>query len=299
MGVSENDIQLYKTWSFGDSERFTSDFMLQLLEIPNPRPIDLKLLKDIVAGHYDILFARNSYTYGCILFLIIYLLQLFFLTKSPQKRNRLFVVLYSLCVYIGIDLYLFYTEHLPYRVLTLLWLTLFIVIAYCICENRALTTSNLLIPFLSLLFGFCLFTYVGCWITDTDAYQEQKRNNFENIHEFYQSVSSDKEHLYIADNATDLSAYCYDTFTRYPKRYLDNLVFFGGWLTNSPIEKSILKNYHVTNPYTAALDSEKVYLIDNTSIDEKLQYIREHYDASADLHFIENRNGFNIYQISD
>lgn len=119
----------------------------------------------------------------------------------------------------------------------------------------------------------------------------------ENVSEFYQSISMDKQHLYITDNASDLSTYTYNVFQVFPEGSLSNLAYFGYWLTNSPIEDSILNRYHVTNPYTAALESHDVYIIDNTTINEKLNYIQEHYEPNAQLSFVECRNGFNIYQI--
>lgn len=118
-----------------------------------------------------------------------------------------------------------------------------------------------------------------------------------NVTAFYQSISEDKEHLYITDNATDLSTYSYDVFKAYPEGYLDNLAYFGYWLSGSPIEQDILTRYGVDNPYTAGLEQDNVYIVDNYLIDEKLQYIQEHYDATAEIQFVEERFGFSIYQM--
>lgn len=217
--------------------------------------------------------------------------------KKSCGKTSLFALSYSILALTGIISYFFYVERLHHRIFVLFWFVTFLIIAYYICTEHKSFNIGFPISLLSLLVTFCLFTYIGCWISDTEKYQEQKRTIQTDVRDFYQSVSEDKKHLYITDNATDLSTYSYDVFRSYPEGYLDNLAYFGYWLTNSPIEHRILNQYQVTNPYTACLENKNIYIIDNTTIDQKLIYIREHYNSEAQLHLIENRNGFNIYMI--
>lgn len=292
LDVSENDVLLYKSWSFGDSERFTTDFMNELLKVPAKRSVNLALIKAAVSEHYSILFAPNSITYGCVLLLCMFVLY------CVKRKKFDFIGTYAIGVLVAVHAYFYYVERLHHRTIVLFWFAAFLMIVYSICrEATSEKASFYWQPFLPVLVCFSLFTYAGCWIVDMEAYQEQKRELQGNVTAFYQSISEDKEHLYITDNATDLSTYSYDVFKAYPEGYLDNLAYFGYWLSGSPIEQDILTRYGVDNPYTAGLEQDNVYIVDNYLIDEKLQYIQEHYDATAEIQFVEERFGFSIYQM--
>lgn len=294
LNVSENDVLLYKSWSFGDPEIFTVDFMNELLKVPAKRAVNIDLVKAAVSEHYSILFAPNSMTYGCILLLCIFIL------CCIKRRKFDFIAGYAIMVLIGVHAYFFYVERLHHRTIVLFWFAAFLMIVYSICrsKNTPLVCTSICNK-VSVLVCFCLFTYMGCWIVDMESFQEQRRELQSNVEAFYQSVSKDKDHLYITDNATDLSTYSYQVFRPYPEGYLDNLAYFGYWLSGSPIEKDILNRYGVDNPYTAALEQDNVYIVDNYLIDEKLQYIQEHYDADAEIEFVEERFGFMVYQIKN
>ena len=288
LGVSENDVLLYKSWSFGDSEIFTVDFMNELLNVPAKRAVNFALIKAAISEHYSVLFAPNSITYGCVLLLCMFVLY------CVKRKKFDFIGAYAIGVLVTVHAYFFYVERLHHRTIVLFWFAAFLMMVYAICRAGSAAYWQSLV---SVLVCFSLFSYVGCWIVDMEAFQDQKRELQGNAEAFYQSVSEDKEHLYVTDNATDLSTYSYHVFEPYPEGYLDNLAYFGYWLSGSPIEQDILSRYGVDNPYTAGLEQDNVYLVDNFLIDEKLQYIQEHYDAGAEIEFVEERFGFMIYQM--
>lgn len=291
IGVSENDVYLYKSWSFGDSDNYNLELMDQMLQIQGNRAINLDLIKSFITENYNIFFSPNSITYSFILFLCIYIL------VCIRQKHLPFSSLYAVIVLISSYSYFFYVERLPHRTIVLLIFSTTLIIAYTICRETDVSASVNIIPLIIILVSFCLFNYLGVWISDTDSYHEQKREFQDNVTAFYQSVSADKEHLYITDNATDMSTYAYDVFKSYPEGYLDNLAYFGYWLSGSPVEKKILYKYGVSNPYTAGLEKDNVYFIDNYQINEKELYIQDHFDKNSKIEFVENRFGFNIYQI--
>ncbi|MCR5106592.1 MAG: hypothetical protein K6B28_00360, partial [Lachnospiraceae bacterium] len=115
---------------------------------------------------------------------------------------------------------------------------------------------------------------------------------------FYAYIQENKDELFIADTFTFQRAYKYDVFCPYSEGSLDNYVAVGSWFVNSPLTKAITESYGYENPYDALKEAdERVVLCDNMYPENKLLFIKDHYDEDRELEYIDNRSGIDLYRI--
>ena len=134
---------------------------------------------------------------------------------------------------------------------------------------------------------------------DYNAY----RRSAQDYRTFLENTGASDDVLYIADTFTFQEAYRYDVFKPYALGSLRNFAAVGSWYVNSPITKQITGRFGYGNPYLAlakvADDQGKkgeVILVDNMYVNEKMEFLKEHYSA-REAEEIGEEFGFKQYMI--
>ena len=71
--------------------------------------------------------------------------------------------------------------------------------------------------------------------------------------------------------------YSFNLFETPERNMYKNFYYLGGWSTFSPLTNERLKTHDIKKPFKALVERRDTFLIDNTSVDLKATYIREHY----------------------
>jgi hypothetical protein len=122
--------------------------------------------------------------------------------------------------------------------------------------------------------------------------------SIDNLKELYECLELDKSKVYFMDATSSYKGQEYNLLEPHEKGYGDNVIWLGGWLTNSPIVKHLWKNYGVKNPYKDVINSDEVFFIEKqNNISTKVKYIREHYKKKVRSVLLKNINGYKIYAI--
>ncbi len=281
--ISENDVLSYVTWQYAAPDVFNLTLMDRLIEIADGKKINGAFMKGFVSMLYEIIYSQSNFIIGVIAFCIFYLLF--------TKRESKFIFIAIAIMLAVVHVYYYYIGRWTDRTVTLIWFAAFAVLLYYFSEKEEDIRPLLFIVCL------CFVNVMGLFLGDMTAYQKQRREDADNIKQFYDLVETDKESLYLFDTFTDKSAYEYSVFIPCQEGCYENISSFGSWLVNSPIFERVLDTYDVTNPYLAAFESPNIYIVDNYHIDNKLLFIKEHYGISAFAKKMDEVYGFCVYKL--
>lgn len=283
LGISENSLEMFKNWNFADPEVFTIDLMDKLIALKTPKKINAEFFgnffKELIPGFLE------ERVFQAVLIMVL----CWICFKRPEKWS----VIYSFMAILGINFYFFYVErYLQYRVDVTLWMAETVLIAYLMgnCLKKPIYSyPGIICGFVGIL-AIVNIDILSKNITYDDSGTEKYK-------EFYSELAQDTENLYLSDVPTDGTIKAYPLLTRVNKGSLKNFCLLGGWGTNMPDLKELLIHYNITNPFREAVDNKQVYLIDNADVNQKMQYIREHYNKNAQAVLVKQYDGFNIYRI--
>ena len=79
-----------------------------------------------------------------------------------------------------------------------------------------------------------------------------------------------------------------------------NLISFGGWLTNYPLVLDQKDRFGVKNPYKDIINNEKVYIIvENSSSDIEIimDHIKNHFDESVKAEKVKVIEEYDVYKL--
>lgn len=284
LGVSENDALLYLTWQFGDSNVFHNQLMNEILKDAAPRRFDADMLKRLAAHLYEEVYGLNVLVIG--IFCIV-----FWLILNRQKKN-IHLVLYLGAVLTAVLCYYEYSGRWNHRVVFAIFFTVLILLLQYGegSEQKALL----------MVLGVCAFVNVGLLLQDTFAYNRYMREEAADAAELTAYTMQHEDDLFLIDPFTDQTAYKYDVFRAYQEGDFKNRTYFGGWLANSPIYRSVLNRYGYGNAFQALKSSPvnaHIYLVDSCYAKEKVLYLKEHYGKDLMLEEVENIGKYKIYRL--
>lgn len=267
LGISEEDIEMYKDWDFADTEIFSKE---------NLKLICAAKEKEIIREHtfpefleeWLMIFLDYRFFIGFLIILFLWLL-------SGKKEKVL--VGFSVLTVIGIELYLYYKgRYLVRRVDFGVIMAAAVVIAWNV-KNMGKKLNREMV---AILLGCTVLNALSGIYLQTDSDRKKKDEK----QEFYQLMNEDSGHLYLSAEFT----HDYNWTAAYPawelpqKGIMSNYYALGGWTYGMPVTNRILQNYGIENPFGEEIvDNPSVYIVDNNDIEEKVDYIKRHYSESA------------------
>ena len=284
LSISKEDLELFKSWDFGDPEIFNEETMEALCQAKGQRSLSLG---GILRSGKEAVRGLMSYDFSGLL-LCAGLLVICFGTKKGLLQSG-----YALAARLATEMILLCLGRgLRERVDVPMMLAALAIMTTVGLENG--TAEALKARAAALLSGSLFLCQVpGLMARKDDAMERYV--GAAHLHGAYQVLATDKTRLYLT-RTDELPP------DRMPGKrggfgYLENISTLGGWLTESPYALERYAKYAVTNPFRDLVNREDVRLLSN-NIEPVLGYIRRHYAPDAQAVPIRSVNGeYTLYRI--
>lgn len=287
LGIEQEDLEMYRNWDFADPEKFNESAIDQMIRAKEKSEVNVDLsyiaefLQTVIKG-----FIKYQYFAGVAIILLLWCL---------SERKGKFLVLYEIMAVFGIAAYCFYRgRYLINRVDYNFFLAVSVIFALLIGKESIKRLDNRI---LILLLGAIIFTNKYEWINNhvtsiTKEEQIEKR-------EFFDLTDSDKEHLYLVSEYTqdDIWVKAFPVYAVVPKGITSNHYVLGGWGYKMPQGNAVLEKYQILNPFREIVDNPDVYLVDNLNVEQKVDYIRRHYNEDAYASWAKYINGVSVFRV--
>ncbi|MBR5406057.1 MAG: hypothetical protein IK111_00300 [Lachnospiraceae bacterium] len=304
LGVSANDSVMIMTWQFGDDNVWSRDELLKIAGKAPEKSFGIEDIKGLIQSIYDDVLIFNPCILG-VLLLMIYSIYVYF---KGRRFGKAAVIISQVVVISGIFVFYRYSGRWSHRIVFAALLVFLLGMVWMLAEDRGLLPvdeaqgdisgrgddTGVITGMIVLVLTACIAVLLG----NRFDYNDYKRSGTD-YPGFYESISGDKETLYVADTFTFQDAYKYDVFKSYAMGSMDNFVTVGSWYLNSPITDKMLSAYGYDNPFDALVkgaDTGNVILVDNMSANEKLTYLNEHY-GGYELEELPQKFGFKMYRV--
>lgn len=284
LSITEEDLELYENWDFGDPEIFNEEAMEALCQAKGQRSLSpggiLRSGKEAVRG-------LASYDFSGLLLCAA------LLALCLGKKQGLLQSGYALLSLVGTEMVLLCLGRgLRERVDVPLMLAVLAVLTTAGAED---STLDALKPRgAAMLSGAMLLCQVPGLIARKDDAME-RYVGAAHLHSAYQVLATDRERLYLT-RTDELPP------DRMPGKqggvgYLENISTLGGWLTESPYSLARYAGYGVENPFRDMVDREDIRIMSN-DVEPVLTYIQRHYDPDARAVPVRSVNGeYTLYRI--
>lgn len=283
LGISIVDYDNFQTWDFGDRDLFNLDVLKALIEIrDSEESVNLW-------SRYCLVFIPGflEYSFAGFFFLsIAYLLM-------HGKGNRKYIGFTSVGIFFLAELVLVYRgRYLQYRIDVSAGLAIIAICFYLAVKNsesESMKRSNWL---------FAVATSIVAIFAARDIPVDivENRSIVQNNQEINQLLREDEDSIYIV--GTSSGGVCTtNIWGAIEESDYSNIFRLGGWLTESPIFREQLEKAGIENLYSAMIDGEDVYCVDNVSYGYKLAYLRENYNANVDMILVKNIQGKLLWKV--
>lgn len=277
LGISLNDYYCLNNWDFGDPVVFSQETLEKILDLKEGRGTSWERIGICLKG-----IGSWSIEYLGIFVWLLAVWRLFF------EKKRFHVVWIMLVCLLEI-VYLYYIGRVLDRVTFVIYLGAAIQLL-CLCQRgeqdkngRARISRIGAI----VLIGVSLLLSPFHWkdLTKKAGYYN-KDQTLEKLQELKESGN-----LYVWDVRDYRVIFeAYNILNAMNRGISENSVCLGGWMMESPFRNQILERYEVTNSFEALLLDPDVFLGGDMYIGNKIQYLREHVNETAN---------FSVYQYEE
>lgn len=286
VGIDKDAYQLFSRWNINDPENFTANIMEQLTSLQKRNELNADLVLRYLKA-FPLSFFEYYIFYGVLIFWV------FWLIWGKHSVSVGVTLVYEVLMFNAIYFYLFYAgRYLINRVDVGLWFAVVLVLVWLLEGSKMkLCPSGCGMIALSI-FLINQGTWSNDWRLDSTSSLESRARE----RSILETISSDKEHLYLAKINTLSGGHSFGPFDRVPEGLLDNICWMGGWETNHALNVQLLENWGVTNPYRDMIDNPDVYLIDD-NIELTLRFLRTYYDENVTAELVKEVEGLKVYKI--
>lgn len=268
IGVREPEVEMLRDWNIFDPDFFTAEKFEELSALTNRQSLGEALLSFPAA--LTSLFFGNIYSVIAIFTFLLVLLQC--------RKQRLFSALMVFAVSLMGLFALHWIGRMIARVETSFLLAAVLYVLFLIEKVEEKNRQLVVLGLTALACAASVFFLTGLK-QDNDYYLGSRIGTVEELNDFV----NDKQNLYLLDTEHFDNAMGYDVFHPRQAGYFDNLVFLGGWLSNSPYQLRTLERYEIENPYRDMVNNDRIFLAGSVNIHDVNKYINMHYDVYARL----------------
>lgn len=283
LGYSANDVDMLNGWFFWDNDVFSTEQLGNILQVL-PRNSIGNAVRELIS-HITALFDLAP------LHLLLCVICLLWLVCAKKRRSWGFAV--TMAMFAALLFYLSYQGRYPHRVDFVL-VSAAALFGWQCCEWKGAVGA---VHPRTMAVTLCLFALVCLpnWNQNRINMKEYAavRTDVAKYHEY----AADKENLYLLDIDVLDSISGYDVLRPRPEGFFSNMVFLGGWLSKSPLQTEVLRQYDIQNPYKDMVNRRDVYLIDYTNASAKEIFLQEHYDEEIYRVVVEETPVFWTYQM--
>lgn len=317
--VSENDYAMLKTWNFADNDYFTIEKLQQVAAVIkdhyNNRNLTAEQLLEKLQN-------REIQKYPSFLACVLLIVLCIFLNYP-----KCWGILGSTVIGFVLFFYFAYREREIYRIEYSILLGIFLCGVYIwqvkphdqqalisiSQEPLKICTMCIFILLSNLIIYIPDKTYQSITSADRVTYIDNTFKNSWgfNIQKYRKVVNKDKpsngllneietnkQNFYFLDFNTTIQTLYFEwpPYRALPINYFNNVLYFAGVTSNFPDTIESLEKYNVSNPLKS-LVNENVYLVDNETLEIKLNYLKEHYYPNARAELYKETDGYLIWKI--
>lgn len=298
LNISKEDLDVLRTWTFADPDKFDLKTFEEMVALKN-KDVKVTDFGNVFKTAFRSIIMYKTPLYLLELKIVFVLICLIFLFKSNLKK-KIFILFmcFSLVV---LYLYLAYIGRILTRAEYGIWLSAIIFSIYYLnesyCKKTAINRGDeikknrfckLHILVELIIVGIVL---ISSGASSNIIYDMRYKN-------FIETIDLNQDSLYLIDILTfsdfDKS---YNAILPMKNSEYSNVYFLGGCQIKSPPTEKILSNHNVKNPFKDVIDNDKIFIVDNIRIEQKIEYIRRNYDENAYAVHIDKVEGFDVYQI--
>lgn len=315
IGISYNDYLMIRKWNFADTEVFDLNTMQKVGDIIYNYHRDNHLgIRQI----YDAILERKITSYpiflACIILAVI-------IVMLDYKRTYLVGVA---CLSLAFGLLLMYLRNrIVYRVEFCLFLGAFLLMMYLWASKHEVNIYKVRRNCIVLTIIFCIRkapfiipdnSYKTVEDTERKAYIDEVFIASENYdgrkyrravsngvpkENLMETISNDKNNFYFLDFSTTIQTLYYDYTPIESSEDISfkNCQYLAGISSNHPDINKKLKGAGIDNPMKE-LVKDNVYLVDNNSIDMKLEFLKQHYYNDVKVTFVKEVEGYKIWKFT-
>lgn len=272
LGISQDDLSMLQSWSFGDPEVFSLDHMQQMAGMREKSPWTFTELGKNLLDSCRYLLQAPLFLMGLFFIIVTMLLSK---RKYPVSQGVLLLVTILLMIYLVHE-----GRVLP-RVTVGLTMAFSLFVLCCVngeelpqevvCGKRGRILVVTALGSCLLLNGTLLLgegTY-GRHSAPTEELQAERQEILDTL---------DQSNLYLMDTFSRIYYFRLFPFWAGTNGFSQtNVYLLGSSFTMHPLYNQILRDYGVENPFKALYEKDNVFLIDTTNYETKRSYIQRHY----------------------
>lgn len=286
LGISENDFNMFRSWTFADPEVFNTELMDKLISLKSSKEIDFKFGADFFDLFPYAFLKEKLFLASMILFIIWFL----------DKNRETYIIPYAVVLIFSYNFFLFYKgRYLQHRVDVVLWMAFLCLFGYLIKDLHLINRKECGRYVTALYFIIFLFT-IEPYLTSIKT-KDNTTNEMNKSKQMCEMIGNNKDRLYFTI-ASDNRLVCYRPYDSMQKGLHSNVYALGGWGIQMPLTNQILENYNVYNPFRDIVNNPAFYLMtEEVQLKRIVTYIQEHYDDQAYAVLVKSYDGYNFYKI--
>lgn len=325
IGISENDYNVIRSWNFADNNIFSLEKLQEVGKIIADYPENNKIdLDDIL----DTLGIRGILRYPCsIICILVFVLGLFWNYKKwwtavlasgigfsyiiyfvVRGRNvyrtefAVFLGIFICCVYFWErqnnmsakfeHIYLYTIQEIKRSTIICIIICLSACYLYIPDQSYKKITSDERQSYINSVF-------YQSWDYNSRKYRRVV-NKAKPQNDLLMEFENHKENFYFLDFNTTIQTLYFEwsPWEALSIGYFNNFTYLAGVTTNFPDIVNLLDKKDLLNPLQS-LVKENVYLVDNQSLEVKLNFLKEHYYPNAWSELYKEVNGYQIWKIHE
>lgn len=285
MGISWNDMEMYRSWWNMDEELLPVETLRDLVEAKEEKKVSLEWFKEFIKTFWQ-------FFLGILLFDVFLVVSI--ISIGVNKKN-LFIVFYELIAIMAFCLYFYWIGRFGLNRINVGMLAAGIVAILCrMAEDmKGVTIDRRWMVVLS-----CSFVLLYMPSISGRIFSDSSNNT--SSYELTEMLSGDKENLYLVSPQSkvyNMFQYGYDFWEPAQVGSLSNIWYMGGWEFNVPVRRAMIAKYGIANIYRDSIDNSNVCLIANEETEIIERYIQENYNQNVSMRLLKHIGPFKIWGV--
>lgn len=293
IGFSENDVTMFETWSFNDSNKYTVGNLSEIDSWKTKEKSELNVIVTVIGK-----VCRNiKWGYFVVWFISL----IIFLVSRPKAGKAL--ALFNLAGTFLVWCYFYYKGRMVPRVEFGIWISAILTNILGLLEfsmktetvfNKKRYNSYRVCTIVGMIFVMPMLMIINIITINIMEYRGRfaYRQEYRDLYEY---ISEDTGNLYVLDILSMNPSVAFCPYMKADSFYLKNYCWSGGWDTFTPYWKSYNEVLGFDNPIEDLCTKDNVMYVTNRDITCIFEYLQENYEASS-VELIESYKGYNVYK---
>lgn len=303
IGITKIEYENLLNWNIADPDVYTTDKLKEIALLENKDKAMATVSNVTISGYFH--FLTDSFGKNKMIYLYVILSFLLFLFVAQKKRFCLDIFVNFLAV-LGICTFFYLRGRYGInRVDVCIWLASALMLLFGGSGRnlQGIGNGNVKREFLWKFCGCICFYIVSVWLTVMPVKNHLEMWSTEmkvqaDYKEVLKYIDADEKGIYFMDACAAHYGYGIPWYESYPQEYCKNVVYLGGWYTNSPVTLKQWERNGIENPFRDICQMENTYIVDKYQhIDTTISYLREHYDKNVKKTLVYAVGDYKIYQI--